>query len=235
MRIFKHFRYVVAVMFTAGFAFSAGAQSRPVISKSTPPTPSAPVAVQPAADYVLHINDSLEIQFPFSPEYNESVIIQPDGQIGLREASSISIAGKTVAEVSSLIAESYKGILNSPKVSILLKNFLVPSFYATGEVGKPGRYELRSDTTLLQALSESGGLLNERAKKTQVVIFRPLKGGGVYESHLVDVKALLDHKDGHFEDRPIYPGDIIYVPQNRYSKIERYLPTMSLAAYAAPF
>jgi polysaccharide biosynthesis/export protein len=235
MRITKYLQCGVSALIAMGLVAAANAQARTSISKSVPAQPPAPVAVQPAADYILHINDSLEIQFPFSGEYNEAVVVQPDGQIGLREANSVSIAGKTVAEASSLIAAAYKGILKDPKVSILLKNFLVPSYYATGEVGKPGRYDLRSNTTLLQAITESGGLLDERAKQTQVVIFRPVTGKSEYESHLVDVKALLHHKDGRFEDLPIYAGDIIYVPQNRYSKIQRYIPTANMGAYMTPF
>lgn len=210
----------------------AGAQARSTLIKPGLPVQPSPAAVRPASDYVLHLNDALEIQLPFSPEYNETVTIQPDGFIGLREAPPIPVSGKTVEQAEELIAQAYKGVLKDPKVSILLKTFLSPSFYASGELARPGRYELRSETTLMQAISEAGGLLNERAKKSQVIIFRPL-GSGTYESHVIDVKDLL--KKSSFEDSAIYPGDIIYVPQNRMSKIQRYIPNPGVGANISTF
>ena len=122
----------------------------------------------------------IELQFPFSPDYNESVTVQPDGRISLREVDPVQIAGKTVLEAQSLIQQAYSGILHEPRVSLTLKEFQLPSFYASGEIGKPARYELHNQITLLQGISEAGGLLNDRARKKEIVVFRP-QGNGTYE------------------------------------------------------
>ena len=121
------------------------------------------------------------------------------------------VLGKTLPEAEALIAEAYRGILNKPVVSVLLQDFLKPSFYASGEVGRPGRYEILSDITLVQALSEAGGLLNERASKKEIVVFRP-QGNGTYESKVIDVKQLLEAK-GPEEDYAILPGDVFTSPR----------------------
>jgi len=190
------------------------------------PTGEAPL------DYRFHRSDRVELQFPFSPEYNEIVAVQPDGRINLREVDPIAVAGKSVLEVQTMIQQAYAGILKQPRVSILLKEFLAPSFYASGEIGHPGRYELRSDITLLQALSEAGGMLNERASKKTVVVFRP-QGNGTYESNVIDMKKMLQAK-GSQEDFPIRAGDILYVPQNTFSKFSRYLPNATAGAFISP-
>jgi polysaccharide export outer membrane protein len=219
-------RSFILLLWVLATAFGASAQTTGAsvpLSSTTPP---------PMLDYHLHLSDSLEIQFPFSSEYNETTTVQPDGRITLREAGAVQVVGLTVSDAEAAITRAYTGILKDPKVSILLKDFLKPSFYASGEVGKPGRYELRSEVTLLQALSEAGGMLNERARKTQVVVFR-YHGDGTYESKVIDMKDMLKSK-GPREDFPILPGDVIYVPQNRMSKIQRYIPTASLGAYLAP-
>lgn len=186
-------------------------------------------------EYHLHLSDVFDVQFSFSPEYNQTLTVQPDGYVVLREAGRVQAAGKSVTELQAAVAQAYNGILSKPVVSIVLKDFFKPSFYASGEVGKPGRYELRSDVTLMQALSEAGGLLNERASKKQVVVFRPL-GNGTYESHIIDVSSLLKPKGPNSitEDVRVQPGDIIYVPQNKASKIKPYLPNASMGAYLAP-
>lgn len=213
------------------------AQSMPTQPRSLPTRPATSAGqvsttVAPPLDYHLHLSDRIELQFPFSPDYNETVMVQPDGRISLREVDPIEVAGKTVLEVQSLIQQAYNGILHEPRVSVSLKDFQVPSFYASGEIGRPGRYELHNEITLLEAISEAGGMLNERARKTEVVVFRP-QGNGTYESRVIDLKKMLAAK-GVEEDFAIAPGDIIYVPQNRMSKIQRYLPSTNVGTYVVP-
>jgi polysaccharide biosynthesis/export protein len=208
-----------------------------VRSQTTSPVPQSPSAPalairQGPADYRLHLSDKIEIQMPFSPQYNEITTVQPDGRISLHEVEPVRVLGKTLPEAEALIAEAYRGILNKPVVSVLLQEFLKPSFYASGEVGRPGRYEILSDITLIQALSEAGGLLNERARKKEIVVFRP-QGNGTYESKVIDAKQLLEAK-GPEEDYAILPGDVIWVPQNRMSKIQRYIPTPNVGTYVGP-
>jgi polysaccharide export outer membrane protein len=187
---------------------------------------------QGPADYRLHLSDKVQIQLPFAPEYNETTIVQPDGRISLREAQPVLVLGKTLRETEALVAAAYAGTLKNPVVSVLLEDFLKPSFYASGEVGKPGRYEILSNITLMQAISEAGGLMNERASKKQIVVFRP-QGNGTYEAKVIDFKQMLNAK-GATEDYAVLPGDVIYVPQNRMSKIQRYLPTPSVGTYVGP-
>ena len=182
--------------------------------------------------YRIHLSDVFDIQLAFSPEYNQTLTVQPDGYVQLKEVGRVQAAGKTVSELQASIAQSYVGILNKPVVTLVLKDFFKPSFYASGEVGHPGRYELRSEVTLMQALSEAGGLLNERASKKQVVLFRP-QGDGTYESHVIDVAALLKPKPAT-EDVRVLPGDIIYVPQNKFSKVRPFLPNATAGAFVTP-
>ncbi len=75
-------------------------------------------------------------------------------------------------------------------------------------------------------------MVNERAKKKQVILFRPMNNG-TYETKSFDVTTLLKPK-GITEPVHIMAGDIIYVPQNRISKIQKYLPTASLGAAMTP-
>ena len=203
------------------------------LASPSPPVSQTGSGVQPPLDYRLHLSDRLEVQFPFSSEYNETVSVQPDGRIGLREAEPIQVAGKSLPETRVLIERAYGGILKDPRVSILLKDFLAPSFYASGEVGRPGRYELHSEITLLQAISEAGGLVNDRARKKDIVVFRP-QGNGTYQSRVINLKTMLEARRTPQEDYAVFPGDVIYIPQNRFSKIQKFLPTTNVGTYVAP-
>ncbi len=241
MRYFRHLLVLSAVALpVAMYSQTNGAGANTITTATasagadagTGANPNRATLPMPGTPYRLHLSDKLDIQLPFAPEYNETTTVQPDGRISLRGTQAVQVAGKTIAETEATIASAYTGILKNPQVSVLLTDFLKPSFYASGEVGHPGRYEMLSDTDLLQAISEAGGLLNERASKTQVIIFRPINSS-MYETKVIDVKQMLTAKERDQEIYPIKPGDIIYVPQNKMSKIQKYIPTASVSVFPA--
>jgi polysaccharide export outer membrane protein len=181
--------------------------------------------------YVLRNGDSFEVAFRFSPEFNETVTIEPDGYITLQQIGSLHVIGQTLPELTETIKKAYTGILNDPTVTITLKEFEKPYFIAAGQVAKPGKYELRTDLSLVEAVNVAGGFL-ETSKHSQVVLFRRVSNDRV-ETHVFDVKKMLVSKNLE-EDPQLLPGDMVYVPQNVISKIRKYLPTSSLGLYASP-
>src|SRR6185369_328312 len=65
--------------------------------------PASPASVRGAAQfsehnprYSLRPGDVLELTFNFSPEFNQSVSVQPDGFVTLREIGDVHVAGQTV-------------------------------------------------------------------------------------------------------------------------------------------
>src|SRR4051812_12868979 len=57
--------------------------------------------------YRLHTSDVLEISFPFSPEFNQTITIQPDGYIALKGAGTLYAEGKTLPEFQAATLLSY--------------------------------------------------------------------------------------------------------------------------------
>jgi polysaccharide export outer membrane protein len=157
--------------------------------------------------------------------------VQPDGYIALKGVKQLAAEGVTVPELQELIGRTYAGMLHDPEVTIVLKDFDKPYFIVSGEVNHQGKYELRSDTTVTEAVAIAGGL-TARAKHSQVVLFRRVSDDLV-ESRLLDVKAMLKSRSLG-EDIHLRPGDLLFVPQNLISKVKQYLPTSSLSMYASP-
>lgn len=178
--------------------------------------------------YRLRRGDSFDLDFSFSPEFNQSVAVQPDGYVTLKGVGSYFVEGQTVPELTETLKAAYAKTLHDPVIAVSLKDFEKPYFIAAGQVGKPGKYDLRSDLTVTEAVAIAGGF-NEKAKHSQVVLFRPLQGGG-YEAKLLNIKKLLASHDLS-EDVPLQPGDMVYVPQNALSKIRPFLPTSSMSAF----
>jgi protein involved in polysaccharide export with SLBB domain len=113
---------------------------------------------------------------------------------------------------------------------VALKDFEHPYFVAGGEVGKPGKYELRSDTSIIEAVQIAGGFTHE-AKHSQVLLFRRVNDDLV-EARVFNLKKMLkDRSLG--EDSQLRPGDLVFVPQNSISKIERFLSKPSLSMYVS--
>lgn len=205
-------------------------QSNAVIQNSAV-TSGQPALQQRAPRYELRRGDSFDIEFAFSPEFNQTVTVEPDGYITLKSAGMIQAEGLTVPKLTEAIQQKYTGILHDPIVTIDLKDFEKPYFIVAGQVGKPGKYDLRSDLTLTEGVAIAGGF-TEASKHSQVVLYRPGPNGAT-EARLVDAKKML-RSHNLAEDIHLQSGDMIYVPQNRISKISRYLPTSSLGLYENP-
>jgi polysaccharide biosynthesis/export protein len=181
--------------------------------------------------YRLHTSDVLEIKFTFSPEFDQSATVLPDGFLSLKTGGAIFAEGLTISELRDLVRDAYTPTLRDPEVSVMLKDFERPFFVAGGQVGHPGKYELRSPTTVAEAVAIAGGF-TEQSKHSQVVVFRKINDG-VVEAHVLNVKSMLASRNLE-EDLQLQPGDMLFVPQNRISKIRKFLPVSSLSTFFTP-
>src|SRR5207249_5997192 len=136
---------------------------------------------------------------------NQSVIVQPDGYITLREVGDIHVVDKTIPEVVEAVRTAYSKVLHDPVITLELKEFEKPYFVVGGEVMHPGKYDLRGDTTVVQAVEIAGGPA-EKSKK-QVLLFRRVSEQWV-EVTKVDIKRILSGKD-ITEDVRLHSGDMI--------------------------
>lgn len=180
--------------------------------------------------YRLNHSDVVAVSFTLSPEFDQTLTIQPDGYVGLKDAGPVLAQGLTLEEFRLAVVRAYIGYLHDPQVAVALKDFEHPYFVAGGEVGKPGKYELRSDTSIIEAVQIAGGFTHE-AKHSQVVLFRRVSADLV-EAHVFDLKKMLKEKSLS-EVSQLRPGDLVFVPQNSISKIERVLSKPALSMYVS--
>jgi polysaccharide export outer membrane protein len=179
--------------------------------------------------YRLMPGDTFDLNFDLSPEFNQpAVAVQPDGYVTLRSVGDIKVSGQTVGEVRETIKTAYSKILNNPPVSVVMKDFEKPYFVADGQVAKPGKYEMHGMTTVTQAIAMAGGF-QSTAKHSQVVLFRRVDDQWT-EAKLINVKEMENKRDLR-EDLALHPGDMLWVPKNTLSKIDKLIPNMSMGAY----
>ena len=181
--------------------------------------------------YRLNHSDVVALSFTLSPEFDQLLTVQPDGNVALKDAGTIQARGLTLEEFRLAVVQAYAGYLHEPQVAVALKEFEHPYFVAGGEVGRPGKYELRTDTSLMEAIEIAGGFTHE-AKHSQVLLFRHVNDDLV-EAHVFDLKKMLKEK-ALGEAPQLRPGDLVFVPQNTISKIEKFLSKPSLSMYVSP-
>lgn len=188
-------------------------------------TASRPIPAERYPRYLVRESDVLQITFQLTPEYDQTVTVQPDGFINLRGVGDMHIAGKAVPELVAALRKAYGQFLHDPVIDVELKDFEKPYFIAGGEIGRPGKYELRGETTVAEGISIAGGF-TDKAKHSEVVLFHRVPGGWD-QARRLDVKRMLASKD-LTEDLQIRPGDLIYVPKSKMSKIRQFIPSTGI-------
>ncbi len=193
---------------------------------------STPGLQQRYPRYRLQPGDSVDVVFEFSPEFNQSVAIQPDGYVSLRGIGDVHVADKTIPEATAVLTQRYASILHDPSISVIAKDFVHPHFTVDGQVGKPGRYDLRGDTTVTEAIATAGGFLPS-AKHSQVLLFRCVSNEWL-QARIINVKKMEKERDLR-EDLHLQPGDMLVVPKNVISKISEFVPRSGVGIYANSF
>jgi protein involved in polysaccharide export with SLBB domain len=184
--------------------------------------------------YKVVPDDTLSISFSLSPEFDQdAVTVQPDGYINLKDTNSIYVQGMTVPEIVEALKKAYAGILHDPIINVDLTDFQKPFFLVSGQVGKPGQYDLRHDTTVSEAIAMAGGFAP--TAKQQVFLFHRVSNDWV-EVKKLSLKDILHGKNAN-EDAQLSSGDQIFVPETFITKFRKYVPYSlgaSTGTYLAP-
>ena len=181
--------------------------------------------------YKLHIGDSLDLNYRLTPEFNQSVTIEPDGFASLNIAGDVKLEGLTMQEAHDVILQKDSVRLNQPELNLVLSNFQKPYVVVGGAVAQPGKIELREDMTAMQAIVLAGGFA-EVGRDTRVVLFRHINSdmGEVHELNLHNIYKTkqLEH------DMALQSGDMILVPVNRLEHFSRYMRAAAFSSSVQP-
>lgn len=228
----------VTVLVASSFGFAQQIGSDPVTKLVGGPAGTSTDANDPqfqsrSPRYKIAPGDSFDLNFELSPEFNQSgVSVQPDGFVTLRSVGDIKVQGLTVPELTQTLRTAYAKILNDPIISVSLKDFEKPYFVADGQVNRPGKYDLRGDTTVTQAIAIAGGF-GQGSKASQVLLFRRVSDQWM-EAKMVNVNKM--HKSGNLKEDPLlHPGDMLFVPKTAFSKYERFIPSAQMGTMFKPY
>lgn len=168
-----------------------------------------PIVVYSMEDsYRLGPGDVLEVSVWKDPELTRTVVVLPDGKIGLPLIGEIGAEGKTLAVLKSEIESRLRQYMPDPILSIIVQQVNSLSFYIIGEVLRPGRMNLNSNVNILQALAMAGGL-GPFANRKKIKIFRKMG----HETHIIMFNYEDVVRGENLEQNIlIQRGDVIVVP-----------------------
>jgi polysaccharide biosynthesis/export protein len=171
-------------------------------------------------EYRIQAGDQLDIKFFYNNELNESVSVRPDGRISLQLIGEISVHDLTPSDLETMLKEKYSSRLAIPEVSVIVRSFNMHKVFIDGHVAKPGAIPLMGFMTVMQSISQAGGLREGARKKEILVIRRDELGKPVV------IKINLEKSmTGEDMDQDIFlaPFDVVFVPRSTIGNVNQFV------------
>lgn len=163
-----------------------------------------------SSEYIIGAEDVLEITVWRNVDLSKVVQVRPDGRISMPIIRDIIAVGKTPTQLAEEMTNKLKEYVQNPVVSVSLKEVNSSNIFVLGEVARPGRYPLKSKTTLLHGITIAGGF-TPIAARNQMVIFR-------FSENATGMKRLMASYDSIVlrgeitENFELKPGDTVVIP-----------------------
>jgi polysaccharide biosynthesis/export protein len=148
-------------------------------TEATPAAATNPdaVGVKPTAEavrtdeYLIGEGDILQISVWGEPTASvPSATVRPDGKISMPLLKDIQVAGMTPAQVESMVQQRLEKSIRAPDVTVIVSQINSKKIFLVGAVKKEGPLKFTYRMTVLQALSEAGGLTDYAKRKTIYVL-----------------------------------------------------------------
>ncbi len=166
----------------------------------------APAGTRDGAEQLLSANDVLEVNVYNTDSLNRVVQVDSLGLISLPLIGVQTAAGKSVRQLEQELERAYgASYLQSPDITVFLKESASQRVTIDGEVAKAGLYPVAASTTLLDAIALAGGL-RDIADQTKVYVFRDVGGTKLVANYNVQ-----HIRSGRLANPRIYGGDVIMV------------------------
>lgn len=168
--------------------------------------PVALAATPGNSAYKIGPQDLLEVSVFKVPELSKSVQVADTGTVNLPLVGEVPAAGRTAQDVERDLTKKLGAkYLQSPQVTVLVKEYNSQRVTVEGAVKKPGVFPLRGQTSLLQSIATAGGL-DTNVASSEVVVFRRANGKRAAAKFNLD-----DIKSGQADDPELAAGDVVVV------------------------
>lgn len=175
-----------------------------------------------AGAYCIEPGDTLDFQSFNDESLGRELTVRYDGYISLPLIEDIKVAGLTRENCEARMAEAYSDVFRDPQLALIVRETGSKDYTVVGDIETPGRYPYTKETSLIEALSEAGGLRRRNTSSsvggfvgitgqlTKAFIIRTRNG----QRHVLhyDLRSL-GTPGAHSSEAPVYYDDVIYVPE----------------------
>ena len=175
------------------------------------------ISSAPQPEYTIGVGDKLSVRVFQVPDLSfDQLVVDTSGDIQMPLIGAVRATGQTAGQLSTQIAERLSAqYLRNPQVTVTVTEAASQKITVDGAVTKPGVYEMRGSTSLLQAVAMAEGP-TAVADLTQVAVFRTISGQRSVA--LFDLQAI---RQGRAEDPAVLGDDVIVVDTSRTSAAMR--------------
>jgi polysaccharide export outer membrane protein len=138
--------------------------------------------------------------------------VASDGTVELPYLQTVPVAGLEPQEIARLVRKLMieKRILNDPSVIVQVKEYNSRRVTIMGQVGKPGTFPYTPGLTLIQALSQAGGVTG-LGNLDRVNLTRRVSNGS--RTVVISIGSIME---GRSPDIPLQSGDRIFVHERMF-------------------
>jgi protein involved in polysaccharide export with SLBB domain len=163
-----------------------------------------------AQEYLICPDDVIKIEVYREDELNRKVRVSSDGYISLPLIGRVKAAGRSASGLETLLEKMYGTYLKRPHVTIFIEEY--STITISGQVKKPGSYQITGNLTVLEAISLAGGF-TDIASRNNVRILRHENG----KEKTIRVRVGdISKGDDKEKDIRLEPGDIVIVPESLF-------------------
>jgi polysaccharide biosynthesis/export protein len=152
--------------------------------------------------------DVLNISVWKEPDLSSNVPVRPDGKISLPLLNDVQAAGLTPMQLADALKEKLQKFISAPQVSVIVTAVNSQRVYILGEVARPGAMPMLGDMTVMQAISNAGGL-SQFANAKGIYVLRTQNGA--QQRLAFNYKQAIKGGPGA-QDIALKPGDTIVIP-----------------------
>lgn len=176
-------------------------------------TSGAPPAPAPADDYLIGVDDMVQVSVWRNPELSITAPVRPDGKLSVPLVGDVAAGGRTPDAVAKDVQDKLAAYVREPQVTVILTELRSHEYLSrvriTGAVRQPVSIPYRQGMTVLDAVLAAGGV-TEFAAADRSSLHR--KSGNGAQAYQVQLDHILKNGDLSTNYK-VAPGDVITVPE----------------------
>ncbi len=114
-----------------------------------------------ASGTTIHPGDTLSVQVYGDATLTQTVTVLNDGTIAYPLIGQVAVSGKTPEQAAAILTDRLLKYVRHPIVNVAISQLAQPNVMVLGDVKNPGKYQLRSDAHLSDAIAAAGGLAED--------------------------------------------------------------------------